>query len=172
MKSIEDFNIVINGLIINSRLSRTVREKYYELCCSQKTFLHENVVEDLNCGLVAGIISETVNIADAIRVSKLSTPQKCLETWDKTLESFEGLGMNVGFLRARLHQLMQGSFSSKRYNEALLERARAEEESKNLETNLLQVREKVKKLDMEIETLKVNTDDLEVLFQEAARAPW
>ncbi|KAM2731776.1 hypothetical protein EV2_035404 [Malus domestica] len=79
--------------------------QYYELFCSQNSFLHEQLVEGLNCKLTAGVISETVNIADAIRACKITTPEGYLSTWDKTLKAFDDLGMNVCFRRARLDQL-------------------------------------------------------------------
>ncbi|XWS39964.1 hypothetical protein CRYUN_Cryun18bG0099500 [Craigia yunnanensis] len=73
VKNFEDFSILVNGLIIDSDLSKYLQTKYYELCSSQKSFLHENHLEGLNCKLVAGVIAETINIADAIRAAKLTT---------------------------------------------------------------------------------------------------
>ncbi|KAK7840706.1 b3 domain-containing protein [Quercus suber] len=172
VRSIEDFSVLVNGLVINSELPKFLLTKYFELCCSQKSFLHEHLLEGLNCKLAAGMISETINVADAIRACKISTSQESLSTWDKTLKAFEVLGMNVGFLRARLEQLLNISLKLKRYKEATLVRAQAEEEVQTLEAKLLEVKEKINSLDAEIENLDVAADKLELAFQEVANAPW
>ncbi|KAG6767976.1 hypothetical protein NC652_018681 [Populus alba x Populus x berolinensis] len=83
--------------IINSELSKRLQIKYYELCCSQKRFLHDHLVEYLNCELVVGMIAESFNIADAIKASTVTTFQDSFKKWKKTLKAFQGLGMNVGF---------------------------------------------------------------------------
>ncbi|XWS54818.1 hypothetical protein CRYUN_Cryun10bG0121900 [Craigia yunnanensis] len=173
VKNFEGFNILVNGLIIDSELSKYLQTKYYELCCSQKSFLHENLLEGLNCKLVAGVIAETINIADAIRAARLTTSHHSFLTWDQTLKSFEGLGIKVGFLHARLHQLMNLSVKSRRYQEARLEQINANEEKRKLEAKLVEVTEALNRLDIEIGSLKEeNADRLEILFQEVANAPW
>ncbi|GMJ05603.1 hypothetical protein HRI_004229500 [Hibiscus trionum] len=173
VKSFEDFNIVVNGLIMDSEISKYLQMKYYELCCNQKSFLHENLLEQLNSKLVAGVIAETINIVDAIRAANLTTSHDNFLTWDKTLKSFEGLGMKVGFLRARLDQLMNLSIKSRRYKEAKLEQAGANEEKQKLEAKLAEVTKTLSRLDKEIGSFKrENADDLEALFQEVANAPW
>ncbi|KAF2283704.1 hypothetical protein GH714_014297 [Hevea brasiliensis] len=78
VKDFENFNILVDGLVIDSELSEDVRRKFYMLCRSQNTFLHENLIKGINFMLVAGIISETVNIADAIRACNLTTHGKNL----------------------------------------------------------------------------------------------
>ncbi|XVE66862.1 hypothetical protein DITRI_Ditri08aG0114100 [Diplodiscus trichospermus] len=172
VKNFEDFNIIVDGLVIDSELSKHLQTKYYNLCCSQKSFLHENLLEGLNCKLVAGAIAETINIADAIRAAKLTTSHHSFLTWDQTLKSFEGLGMKVGFLRARLNQLMKLSMKSRRYQEARLERINANEERMKLEAKLVEVTEALTKLDAEIGSLEEeNADKLEIMFQEVANAP-
>lgn len=172
VKSINDFSIVLNGLAIDSALSQHLRTKYYELCCSQNSFLHDSLLDGLNCRLVAGMISETINIADAIRASKLTTPLDNFAIWDKTLKAFKLMGMNVGFLQARLDQLMNLASKSRRCEEARLERTNAEEEKRVLELKLSEVSGRINKLDSEIEALEVNSDGLDVMFQELAKAPW
>lgn len=162
VRSLEDFNILVNGLIIDSQLSKYLKSKYYELCCSRKTFLHAGLLEGLNCKLAAGIISETVNIADAISASNLTTSKANFTIWSKTLKAFETMGMNVGFLRSRLSQLLNLATKSKRFREAKLKRDRAEEELRTLEAKLLVAKETMNKLDTEIE----------LIFQEVACAPW
>ncbi|KAI3947686.1 hypothetical protein MKX01_034351 [Papaver californicum] len=79
--------IIVNDLIIDSEMSK------------HNSFLHKNLMAGLNCKLVAGIISETINIADAIRSSQVSsTSRDEFGIRRKSLEAFEHLGMNVGFL--------------------------------------------------------------------------
>ncbi|CAI0457050.1 unnamed protein product [Linum tenue] len=98
VKNFDDFDIVVNGLIINCELSKQLQYKYYELCSSQKSFLHQHIPNGLNCKLIAGIIAETTNIADAVRTAKFGTRQKEeFATWENTLSGFEKLGMNVEF---------------------------------------------------------------------------
>lgn len=172
IRSIVDFSILVNGLVINSELSKFLLTKYYELCCSQKSFLHDHLLEGLNCKLAAGIISETINIADAIRSCKICTSQDHFSTWEKTLKAFEVLGMNVGFLHARLEQLVNISVKSKRYKEARLERAHAEEEKQTLEAKILEIKEKMNSLDAEILNLDPTAERLELMFEELANAPW
>lgn len=172
VKSFEDFSVVVNDLVIDSALAKYLRTKYYELCCSQNSFLHNSILDGLNCRLISGMISETINIADAIRASKLTTPQDNFDTWDKTLKAFKMMGMNVGFLLIRLDQLMNLTSTSKRFQEARVDRAHAEEEKGALELKLSEVRERIDKLDSEIEALEVNANSLDVMFQEMAKAPW
>ncbi|OMO70918.1 hypothetical protein CCACVL1_18578 [Corchorus capsularis] len=128
--SFEDFIVVVNGLIIKNSelLPKDIQKKYYDLCCSQKAYLHDHLIKGFNCKLVCGMICETIKIAEAIRAANLTTSQRSFETWNKTLKSFEGLGMNVGFLRARLEQLMNLSLKLKRYQEASVEQANLQEE--------------------------------------------
>ncbi|XP_058216214.1 B3 domain-containing protein Os01g0234100-like isoform X2 [Rhododendron vialii] len=173
IKSIENFTILVDGLVIDSEIPPHLRIKYYELCCSQNAFLHDHLLEGLNFKLVSGIISETVNIADAIRASKLTTSRNNLTIWENTLKAFEKLGMNVGFLLARLDRLLSLVVDSEKVLELKrVERVRAEEEKKTLEVKLLDVKKVMKILDEEIEGLKGNNNTLESMFQKEAKAPW
>ncbi|WJZ83855.1 hypothetical protein VitviT2T_003500 [Vitis vinifera] len=173
VKSMEAFSILVNGLIINSEFSKHLQTKYYELCCSQKTYLHDHLLDGLNYKLAAGIISETVNIADAIRASKLTTSRDNFSIWSKTLKAFQELGMNVGFLRARLDQLMSFGFVENRKREARLERVSAEEKIRDLEGSLLHVKEVRKRLNAEIEALdSPAAEKHELMFQELAKSSW
>ncbi|KAM1862884.1 hypothetical protein ACFX14_003287 [Malus domestica] len=168
----ENFNVLVNGLNINSKFSKHILRKYYELCCSQNAFLHEQLIEGLNCKLVAGVISETVNIADAIRTCKITTSKGNFSTWDTTLKAFDDLGMNVGFLSARLDHLTSLGLKSKRFKEAKLEKDRAEEEKRNLEAKLTEVQNAIIRLASEMKTLNTSSEKLELMFQEVAKAPW
>ncbi|KAF9667654.1 hypothetical protein SADUNF_Sadunf15G0046200 [Salix dunnii] len=172
VKSFEDFDILVNGLVINCELSKRLQIKYYELCCSQKSFLHEHLLDGLNCKLVAGMLAETIKIADAIRASKLTTSRNDFTTWENTLKSFHCLGMNVGFLLARLGRLVTLSDKSKRVKVATLERVNAEMERRSLEAKLLEVKETMNRLDFEIETLEMNSENLGRVFEKMATALW
>ena len=119
VKSIKDFTILVNDLVINSEFSEHLQAKYYDLCCSQKAYLHDHLLHGLNHKLAAGIISETVTIADAIRASNLTTCRENFTNWSKTLKAFQELGMNVGFLRARLGKLKSHGFVENREKEKL-----------------------------------------------------
>lgn len=172
VNGVENFRIVVNGLVIDSELSQYDRGKYYELCLSQGSFLHEQLFEGLNSKLAAGIISETINIADAIKGSNLTTSPDGFVIWDKTLKAFGTMGMNVGFLLNRLDQLMKLALKLKRYKEVILERDRAEEELKALEAKLVQVKQTINRLDQETDIQRVHPDRLKTMFQQLAHAPW
>nr|XP_033514524.1 B3 domain-containing protein Os01g0234100-like isoform X1 [Nicotiana tomentosiformis] len=173
VKDFSGFNILVDGLIIDAEIPAHIRTKYYYLCCTQKSFLHEHLLGGLNCKLAAGMITETVNIADAIRASKISIPRDFLETWDNTLKGFECLGMEVGFLRARLGKLINMSCES---DSILLskrvELAEAKEEMRNLEEKVLKVKQVIQKLDSEIEALTLKDTSFELKFKALAAAPW
>ena len=81
--------------------------------------------------------------------------------------------MKVGFLRAKLDQLMNLYVKSRRYQEARLEQIHANEEKMKLEAKLVEVTEAVNRLDIEIGSMEEENDDrLEILFQEVADASW
>lgn len=172
VKSFKDFSICVNGLIINSMFSKHLLVKYYELCCSQKSFLHDHLLEGLNCGLITGIITETINIADAIRASKLTTSQEDFFIWEKTLKAFGDLGMNVGFLHVRLYELLRLALKSNRYKAARLEWNQAAEEKRVIEAKIVELNMTMHRLDTEIKSLARNDHELELKFQEVANAPW
>ncbi|KAJ8766632.1 hypothetical protein K2173_001152 [Erythroxylum novogranatense] len=172
VKCFEDFDVIFNGLVLNSELSKHLLTKYYELCCSQNSYLHDQLLEGLNCKLVAGVIAETINIAEAIRASNLTCSPKYFPIWEKTLKSFQLVGMNVGFLMVRLGQIMSLADKSKRYQDAKLERDEAEQERRNLWSRLAETKEKTDRLNAEIKALDVNPEKLELMFREFTRAPW
>ncbi|KAG8368349.1 hypothetical protein BUALT_Bualt15G0036300 [Buddleja alternifolia] len=162
VKSFEDFNVIVRGLILNSEIPIDTGQKYYELCCSQKMFLHDNLVEGLSSKLVADMITETVNIIDAIRVANISTSLHNLKCWDKTLKGFEVLGMSVGYLRARIHKLIRLSCEFQETIEAKREkRARREDEIEAL-------KELINSLEGELVALEVKNEKLGFEFMEVA----
>ena len=124
--------------------------------------------------MATGMISEIINIADAIRASTLTTSRHDFAIWDKTLEAFEMLSMKVGFLRARLNRLVTLALQATegRYEEARVERDRAEEESSSLEQKLLELKQAKSRLDDEIEDLEASSKRHKIRFREVANAPW
>ncbi|XP_055831383.1 B3 domain-containing protein Os01g0234100-like isoform X2 [Solanum dulcamara] len=174
VKDYSGFSILVDGLIIDSEVPALhIRTKYYGLCRSQNSFLHDHLLGGLNVKLAAGMITETVNIADAIRACKISTPRDYLETWDNTLKGFECLGMNVGFLRARLSKLVSLSCESKDILASKkVELAEAKEEMRILEVKVLKVKEMIKNVDSEIEALTKKDANFELNFKALATAPW
>lgn len=163
---IEKFKVIIDGLNINSEIPKPILKKYYELCRSQISYLHQNLVERLNCKLVVGLISETVNIADAIKACKITTAESDFLTWDKTLQASEILGMNVSFLRTRLTELASLASEAQRYKDSRLEREQREAEYRAMLANYLEVKDEA---DREESKKLVKLD---VSFKEVTKAPW
>ncbi|KAI3452031.1 hypothetical protein Pfo_008696 [Paulownia fortunei] len=178
VKSFEEFHIVVNGVCIDSELPEHIRRKYHELCCSKNAFLHDCLLPGLYSKLAAGMIVETVNIADVIRGCKLTTPRKDFEVWEKSLRSFELLGLNVGFLRARLRKLLSLAFDSegaleiRTYWEAQKEQGCTKDEIQKLEAKLVELKELSAKYDQIVENLKTKAESYELKFQEEVNAPW
>ncbi|GFS34247.1 hypothetical protein Acr_00g0032910 [Actinidia rufa] len=178
VKSFTDFNILVDGLCIDSELPEHIRVKYYALCCSKNTLIHARLFRGLNSKLVAGIVCETVNIADAIRACKLTTSRDEYLIWEKTLKSFELMGMSVGFLRARLRHLLILAFESddardaRRYLDAKSGKGRAEDEIRDLEAKLVELKQASEKFGADIESLKSKAESFDHKFQEEIDAPW
>ncbi|XP_073124343.1 B3 domain-containing protein Os01g0234100-like isoform X2 [Henckelia pumila] len=178
VKSFDEFHIMINGVCIDPELPENIRRNYYELCCSKNMFLHDHLLPGLSGKLAAGMIYEAVHTADAIRACKLTTPKKEFEVWEKSLKSFELLGLKVGFLRARLRRLQSLSFDSedaietKRYLDVKTDRSRVEVEIRNLEEKLVELEQLSAKYDGEIENLKTKAESYDMDFQDEANAKW
>ncbi|KAL6627027.1 hypothetical protein ACP70R_030753 [Stipagrostis hirtigluma subsp. patula] len=135
--SFNEFSIVVDSLVIDCNFHDQPRRSYYELCRSQKCFLHKHLLKQLNLTLVVGVIMETINIAEGIRACKAqASSREDFLIWKKTLESFELLGMNVAFLLKRVDDLLSLSTQSRdllecqKYKELKLERACAGEKLK------------------------------------------
>ncbi|KAI3961845.1 hypothetical protein MKW98_022050 [Papaver atlanticum] len=176
--SFGSFRIAVNDLIIDSEITEYVRTKYYELCCSQKAFLHKHLAARLNSKLVVGIISETVNIADAIRASTLDTPKDIFETWARGLDAFGQLGMNVGFLVSRLNRLLKLAFDSvqafeyKRYRDIVIRKNHVDEKITSLEMKILYLKNDSRKLEKDIKCLELEAQKHILTFRREAASPW
>ncbi|CAI0553582.1 unnamed protein product [Linum tenue] len=178
IQSFEEFSIVIEGLVLDSELTEDIRRKYYKLCCGQNAFLHEDLIKGLNFKLVAGVISEIISIADAMRGCDLSTSRDEFATWDKTLKASELFGMNVAFLRARLTRLVTLAFDSedaaktRRYVEARTGRLHIEDEIRNLEAKLVGLKATHERYGSDVENLKTRAERYEVKFNREVLSPW
>lgn len=163
VKGIENFKILINGLIIDSVVTDNFRKKYYELCCSQKSFLHDNLIKGMNCKLAAGIICETVNIAEAIGACKPNMSLDDILEWAKCLKAFELMGMNVDFILNRLNQVLELGFDCREASEL---KRRGEDRLGRVQEEVRLLEEKVKEIR---EVMKGN--GAEVVFNEVVKLP-
>ncbi|XP_012836956.1 PREDICTED: B3 domain-containing protein Os01g0234100-like isoform X1 [Erythranthe guttata] len=169
----ENFKIQSGGLILDSEIPKNIRAKYYNLCCSQRMFLHDHLINGLSTKLAVVMISETTNISEAVRSADVSTSLHHLECWEKTLKAFEDLGMAVGFIRNRLHKLLEISREAQSNNESKMTvKTQADHVSGNLETSSLNVEALIGSLEAEIESLRWKNEKLGFEFRELARAPW
>ncbi|PIA26891.1 hypothetical protein AQUCO_08600041v1 [Aquilegia coerulea] len=176
VKDLESFTIAVNGLVIDSELSKNERTKYYELCCSQDAFLHDNLLAGINMKLAAGAISETVNIANSIQSSKLGTCRDDYATWDNSLRALEQLGMNVRFLRVRILLNIayesEGTVDLKQYSEAIVGQARVKEEIRSMEAKLVELEKASKRMGTKIKNLEAKVRRNELKFQTQVSSPW
>ncbi|XP_015890122.2 B3 domain-containing protein Os01g0234100 isoform X2 [Ziziphus jujuba] len=178
VKSFENFSILVDGFLIDSELPEDIRQMYYKLCCSQNAFLHEHLIKGINYKLIVGIIYETVNIANAIKSCKLATSWNDFAAWEKSLKAFELLGMNVGFLRARLCRLAnlacesEDSVVVKRFIDAETERSQAKSGIRNIERKLEELKEACDTFGVAIENLRSQAEIDELKFQEQVNVPW
>ncbi|KAK4760895.1 hypothetical protein SAY87_005788 [Trapa incisa] len=172
--SLEDFKIKVNGKVMDLEFHEDVRKKYYELCLCQGTFLHASIIEGISDQLVVSSISETVSVADAIRACVRKTAR--VMAWNRTLKALEMLGMNVGFLRQRVKRLMSLHFdcenAERRYELAQGERTCVDEEIRKMEKRVKEIKEGKEKFSTEVESMKLEAENLRLKFQEEATAPW
>ncbi|KAL2906211.1 hypothetical protein RDABS01_004921 [Bienertia sinuspersici] len=177
MSTFDNFSVVISDLLKDYELPEHIKLSYYELCCSQNELLHAQL-QLMNNIFVGGTIIETVNIANALRECELSTSKDEFTIWDKTLNALELLGMNVGFMRARLlclqeivHDPEVPTFR-KKCSELCFENARAEEEIRSVEAKLAEKKKVHNKHAADIAYLKSKIENHELKFQEQLHALW
>ncbi|MED6193344.1 hypothetical protein PIB30_018495 [Stylosanthes scabra] len=177
VKGFEYFSIIVDGVPLDAEFPNEVRNKYYKLCQSQRAFLHDNLTRGMNYKLVVGIITETVNIADAIKVSVLATPRYDFSNWDKTLLAFEHMGMNVEFLRVRLWRLVSIAYETddaletRKYFQYKNQHSRADDEIKNMESKLEDLKGACNDFSSYIKSLKHKAEGHQNKFQKEAGAP-
>ncbi|CAM0880561.1 unnamed protein product [Alopecurus aequalis] len=177
--SFDNFNIIIDSLVIDCKFPDHLRKTYYELCCAQNSFLHKNLLKRINLTLAVGVIMETINIAEGIRACKAHTSShEDFVVWKKTLESFELLGMNVAFLLKRVDDLLglparsRDPAEREEYREIRLERARAEEKMKELDSKMSTVKDALKEIDVQMEEMESSAKRRDEMLQLLATAPW
>ncbi|KAF5781893.1 hypothetical protein HanRHA438_Chr11g0501921 [Helianthus annuus] len=94
----------------------------------------------------SGMIGQIVRVVDQIKRCKITRTKEDFDRWEKSLNSFELLGMKVGFLRDKVHTLATLVFVSvvavdiKQYLEARNEHKRAEDEIKKVAAKLKELK--------------------------------
>ncbi|KAI3993540.1 hypothetical protein MKX01_002553 [Papaver californicum] len=171
LTDLDSFAIVVNDMLIDPDISEDVRTKYYELCRSQKAYLHKHLMEGPNRKIVTDIISDIVNTGDAIRASKLSTPKEMFKVWEKCLKFYKHIGMNVEFLLSRVGIHLQQVLAFD-YDGAVIEENRLKEEITAREAKILELRNESISLERELTTLKSNREKHEAAFQSMVNSPW
>ncbi|PIN15285.1 hypothetical protein CDL12_12070 [Handroanthus impetiginosus] len=151
VKGFQDFKIQVDGLILDSEIPTDLRT---------------------NSKLAVVMISETVEIADAIRSANLATSLHRFDCWEKTLKAFEDLGMKVGFLRDRLHKLVSLLHESEVIESMITKRAEADEKIANFDTASLNVKGLIGNLEAGVKVLKLKNEKIGFEFQDVAWAPW
>ncbi|XP_019179234.1 PREDICTED: B3 domain-containing protein Os01g0234100-like [Ipomoea nil] len=175
---LKNFSIAVNGCPVDSKFSISARVKYYELCCAQKSYLHDGFAENINYMLAVGIILETVSIADNIKACTLSTPLTDFKSWDNTLSGFMQLGMDVGFLQERLSKLsnraieFQGSHEASRHCEIITEESKLNKEIESVEKKLMELKEALMDVRVEKEGLVTEFLICDMAFCKMATSPW
>ncbi|XP_076933595.1 B3 domain-containing protein Os01g0234100-like [Bidens hawaiensis] len=178
LESFKDFHITVKGVCIDSELPEDVRMSYFRLCMDRKELLHDNLPDNLYHKLVAGMIGETVNIANKIKNCKLTTTKEEFGVWDNSLKSFASLGMKVGFLTDKIAKLSKlvSEFGSRSdvetYVEAKKEHERVEGEIKRFEDELKKLKEASRKTRDIVNGLKKKVKRFEVKFEEEVNVPW
>ncbi|CAL1389468.1 unnamed protein product [Linum trigynum] len=173
VKRFQDFKIVANGSVINDKVSELHLSKYHNLCLSQRSFLHRDLLEGFNVWTIAGTIIDICDIADAIRAMSKVVPKKDLQTWGSKLKVYEKMGVNVGFLLVRLRKLELLADKANGYERLMKERDGMKEELQNLEEQVGRVKEKLERVEKEIDKLGVvGGGSIDRDFQELANAPW
>ncbi|KAE8791096.1 B3 domain-containing protein [Hordeum vulgare] len=182
-KTAIDSSAVIDRKLVPDRLLRT----YYKLCGAKKALLHRRLPENINPTLAAGVIVETASIAEGIRSYDPTTCED-LAAWKKTLESMELLGMDVGFMRKRVDELLflldaarpslDGHAAPEegyKYNEEVmkLERGRAADKVRALESKMASLKDALKEMDTEMEEIaEERRRGHAIAVLQLAAAPW
>ncbi|TVU24633.1 hypothetical protein EJB05_27082, partial [Eragrostis curvula] len=173
------FRIVVDNKVMDREFQEHQRRAYYELCCSQKSYLHKNLLRHLNPTLIVGVISDTINIAERIRAcTEEANSREDFMTWKKTLESFALLGMNVSFMIKRVNGLLglpalsENLPKYEKYKDLKLEQACSREKVKALELQLSTVKDSLRKIDVDLGKLKSSSKKRDLTLQELATAPW
>nr|XP_040247572.1 B3 domain-containing protein Os01g0234100 isoform X1 [Aegilops tauschii subsp. strangulata] len=183
VKTFRAFKTVVDSSVIDRKLVPDHQLwRYYKLCGARKAFLHRRLPKHINPTLATGVIAETASIAKGIRSypTTSSSSFEDLAAWKKTLESFELLGMDVSFMRKRVDELLflldaspSDDHPSEGYEEAMkLERARATEKVRALESKMASLKDALKEMDMEMEEIAGEKRGHADAMLQLAAAPW
>lgn len=179
VKSFRSFKVIVGGSAIDDkRLPIETRRAYHGLCRDRKSLLHGRMQKPICPLLAAGVIIETVRIAEGIRASTASPSREDLTRWKKALESFEMMGMDVGFMRERVDGLLSllgtADHLHEGYEAAKLERARATQELRALESKLSSLKDALKEIDVELQEMAASSakESIDQALQQLAAAPW
>ncbi|KAM3298497.1 hypothetical protein ACQJBY_040119 [Aegilops geniculata] len=159
VKSFRSFKVIVGGSAIDDKQLPTdeTRRAYHGLCHDRKSLLHGRLQKNLEPLLAAGVIIETVHIAKGIMASAAPPSREDLTRWKKELESFEMMGMDVGFMRERVNSLLtlleKADHLHEGYEVAKLERARATKGLRVLESKLSSIKDALKEIDVELQEM-------------------
>uniref|UniRef100_A0A803KXV7 TF-B3 domain-containing protein n=1 Tax=Chenopodium quinoa TaxID=63459 RepID=A0A803KXV7_CHEQI len=177
--SFEEFQTVIDDLLKKKYdLPHDIKQSYYQLCCSQDTLLHINLLKGINPVLIAGSIIETVNVAAVIKSCKLHNFKDEFSIWDEKLKSLKILGMKVGFLRSHLDRLQriasdsEAAKNKQQYQNLCAEQDVSESKIKDLEAKLSEVLRVFDKRSGDIEELKLKIENHKFRFQKQVSVQW
>ncbi|KAM0032223.1 putative transcription factor B3-Domain family [Helianthus debilis subsp. tardiflorus] len=175
VKCFEDFRILVNGNSIDHELTDDERMDYYKLCLYKKEFLHPEAVYEK---FAAGLIGQTLMIANEIKTSKLTTSKEEFEKWDGCLKSLEGFDMKVDFLRDMIHTLVRLVFESKgapdikQYVETSSKYKRVKHKLKELSEKRKELEERAKEIEGISGMLKAKIEKYEQKLKEEVDVPW
>ncbi|XP_074304262.1 B3 domain-containing protein Os01g0234100-like isoform X2 [Silene latifolia] len=174
-----DFIISVDELLKKDyELPHHIKWSYYQLCSSQKSILHADLLKDINPVLVAGCIIETVDIANEMRICQLPTFDSKFALWKRKLKYLKFAGMNVRFLAARLFNLQRVACNSEaakkrqQYMDLCSEHDNSENIIKSLQDKLTELRRVSGKRAEDIDKLETEIKQHELRFQEQVSAPW
>lgn len=179
VKSFRSFKVIVGGSAIDDKqLPIETNMAYHGLCGDRKSLLHERMQKPICPLLVAGVIIETVRIAEGIRASATSPSREDLARWKKALESFEIMGMDIGFMRERVNSLLtllkKADHLHKGYEAAKLERARATKGLRVLESKLSSLKDALTEIDVELQEMAASSakESVEQAAGQLAAARW
>ncbi|KAJ0754160.1 putative transcription factor B3-Domain family [Helianthus annuus] len=175
VKCFEDFRILVNGNSIDHELTDEERMDYYKLCLYKNEFLHPEAVYEK---FAAGLIGQTLMIANEIKTSNLTTSKEEFEKWDGYLKSLEGFDMKVDFLRDMIRTLVRLVFESKgapdikQYAEASNKYKLVKDKLKILSEKRKELEERAKEIEGISGMLKAKIEKYEQKLKEEVDVPW
>lgn len=177
-----NFKIIVDNHTIDSEIPKHTRTDYFTLCRTRNTLLHRHLIKGIDSKLAASIISETTNIAEAIRNSEICTAREDIAYWNIALQSFKFFGMDVDLIRARLNRLLDiardcskviTDLKNNKNTDAESEGVRIEEEIREHENKIEELKILKRRVEMrKEESVKEIVEKCKVMYKEEAKAPW